>query len=322
MPKRVPLPTGFDRAPFAVAHARAAGLGEKRLRGSDLSRPFHGVRVSTSAEVDHRARLLAPRMPPTHFFSHLTAARLLGLPLPARLAARDELHVGVRSPGRAPRIAGVSGHQFSAQLAPLVEVDGLRLTDPVDTWCSLSTMLTVRELVIVGDALVRRKNPISSMAELEQAVRNHHGRRGSTHLHRAFALVRARTDSVRETVLRLLIIDAGLPEPVVNVPILDAHGVFVGFGDLAYPEFRVLVEYDGGQHREDEKQFNDDIDRLDRIMELRWRVIRVNKSHLGSRRDVILARIRTALVDAGWKPPPVGRNRPRIPRSHLPVDGL
>ena len=128
------------------------------------------------------------------------------------------------------------------------------------------------------------------------------GSPGARRAREAFALLRPRTDSPGETTLRLLIIRSGLPEPVVNFTITNELGVFVAYGDLAYPQYKVLVEYDGGQHRDDEAQFNRDIDRLDDVMELTWRVIRVNKSHVDSRSAARIAKIRTALVERGWRP--------------------
>ena len=115
----------------------------------------------------------------------------------------------------------------------------------------------------------------------------------------AASLVRARTDSPRETVSRLALIRAGLPEPAVNFEIRDAEGRFVAFGDLAFPQYKVLVEYDGGQHREDEKQFNRDINRLDDIMQLDWRVVRINKSHSSAQ---MVAKATAALRSRGWTP--------------------
>jgi hypothetical protein len=116
----------------------------------------------------------------------------------------------------------------------------------------------------------------------------------------ALALVRPRTDSVKETELRLAILRAGLPEPEINVPICDADG-FIGLGDLVYRALKILIEYDGGQHREDEKQFLHDVDRLDRAMAEGWRVIRVTKKHAAARFEPAIERIRDALIKRGWR---------------------
>ena len=113
--------------------------------------------------------------------------------------------------------------------------------------------------------------------------------------------MRAGVDSPKETELRLAIVRLGLPEPEVNVPILNRYGAFIAFGDLVYRAYRILVEYDGEQHFDDVSQYHRDIDRLDDVMEDGWRVIRINKSHL-RRPAVIDYKIRTALLAAGWHP--------------------
>jgi very-short-patch-repair endonuclease len=95
-----------------------------------------------------------------------------------------------------------------------------------------------------------------------------------------------------ETTLRLAIIRAGLPEPEVNWAILDVGGTFQGFADLAFPRFRVLVEYDGDHHRTDPDQYFTDVDRLWMFQTLGWRIVRVNKTHPIAE---AIRRIRTAL---------------------------
>ena len=111
--------------------------------------------------------------------------------------------------------------------------------------------------------------------------------------------MRAGTDSVKETELRLSIVDFGLPEPAVNVSIYDAAGTLVAIGDLVYEEWEVIPEYDGEQHRLDPGQFFHDVDRRDDLAELRFRIIQFNKSHITTAR---LHALRRALLAAGWKP--------------------
>lgn len=265
-------------------------------------RIFHAVRSPQGPpSVERCCRAYRVRMHPTEFFSHQTAADLLGLPLPWRLRT-DNVHVTTLSPRRAPRSAGVVGHRIAADLVQLWRCRGLTITSPVDTWCQLAQVLSIRELVVMGDALLRRHAPLSTLEELQTGVRRYAGRRGHRKLVVALAKVRPRTDSPPETELRLDIVADGLPEPEVNGVILDRFGRQIAIGDLVYRRYRVLVEYDGGQHREDLAQYERDIDRLDDVMREGWRVIRVNKSHRGVRRELILRNIRAALIERGWRP--------------------
>ena len=73
------------------------------------------------------------------------------------------------------------------------------------------------------------------------------------------------------------LVRSGLPEPEVNVPIVDASGKRIAIGDLVYPSSKVLVEYDGEQHRTDDRQYARDVVRLNRIAAEGWLTIRVDR---------------------------------------------
>ncbi len=98
--------------------------------------------------------------------------------------------------------------------------------------------------------------------------------------------------------LRLLIVRAGMPEPMINAPIRSRDGRIVAHADLAYPEFNLVLEYDGDQHRTDRAQYYLDINRLERITREGWRVMRINLKHMASP-TILAAAIREALADAG-----------------------
>ena len=49
--------------------------------------------------------------------------------------------------------------------------------------------------------------------------------------------------------MRLLIADAGLPEPSVNQWIVDDVGAPIHKADLSWPQWRVAVDYDGVHHQ-------------------------------------------------------------------------
>ena len=297
-----PLPAGLRAPAFSVAAARQAGVSLARLRASDLRRPHYGVRITGSDDsLASRTQAYAERMPLNHHFSHLTAARVNGMRMPDGF--RDgKLHVTAVGGGRAPRGANIIGHR--AQTADIAPAHGLRLrvSTPVATWLDLGATLSVRDLVIMGDGLVSKRRPGATMDGLRAAVTSRKGRRGYRALCDAIVLIRPRTDSARETILRLMILDAGLPEPEIDVKIVNRFGAEIANTDLGYRQYRVLIEYDGGQHREDPWQFGVDIERLDNLMEERWRVIRVDKM-LMAKRATLVGKITTALMAGGWRGP-------------------
>ena len=258
-----------------------------------IAKPFHVASAPlTPRTFEELCAAYQSRAAPGQCFTRETAARLLGLPLPPRIERERALHVAASRPNRSPRVRGVVGHHLD-QIPRIVTVRGLPVVNPVDTWVHLAAILTVDELVVVGDHLVRKKRPLAKLAELEAAVASRSGRRNVTKLRAALALVRPLTGSPKETELRLLILAAGLPEPLVGYEVHD-NGYFVGTPDLAYPDRMVAIEYEGEVHRVDLKTFRDDIERRERFEDAGWRVIRVTADHL-LRPSALVDRIRYAL---------------------------
>ncbi|WP_129588075.1 hypothetical protein [Rathayibacter oskolensis] len=90
MTRRIPLPGGLAAHAFTVAEARDSGLARNRLRRSDLSAPFHGVRAEAGPlDLRARAEALLTVLGPGSVLSHLTAARLWPLDLPHALPEED-----------------------------------------------------------------------------------------------------------------------------------------------------------------------------------------------------------------------------------------
>ncbi len=293
-----PLPPQLPPV-FALTHARGVGVTVGRLRGRDLSRPFWGVRTRSEAtDAVARAYAYAPKLRPGEHFSHATALAVAGAWIPDRL--RESVDVSAARPLGRARGAGVRGHESSAAVGH--RVAGLPCVPPSQAWCQAASLLSDRELVVAADSLIRRHQPVVTLEELQAAVVACAGMRHVRRLRRALERARSRTDSVAETLLRLDAADAGLPDFTVNAVIADADGRFLAYGDLAHLPTKVLLEYDGEQHRLDDRQYARDVERLDALAAAGWRVIRVNRSHRGAARRGILLRTRAALIERGWRP--------------------
>jgi hypothetical protein len=289
------LPESLPPGGFSVEQATRSGVSRARMRSSDLDAPFHAVRtVGVATGVRAHAVAYSARMAPTQLFSHGTAAELHHLRMPESFRSTS-LHVTSLAPARPARGAGVTGHISTRVEAELVE--GLRVTSPIATWLHLGSELSVDDLVVMGDGLIRRKEPLCSMAELHRAVASHSGR-GCRKLRAAAELVRPGTDSARETMLRLLVVRAGFPEPEVNGVIRNSYGAEIAHGDLVFRHQHVVLEYEGRQHSENTRQFAIDIARLDELMEERWRVIRIDKA-LMARPVTLFGKLDRALRDGG-----------------------
>lgn len=96
--------------------------------------------------------------------------------------------------------------------------------------------------------------------------------------------------------------EAGFPEPELNVELCDQFGIPVARVDLLFGEFRVVVEYDGDQHRTDTYQFDRDVARLDDLSAAGWRVVRGGARTLFRDPQDLVNRVGRALTAGGWRP--------------------
>lgn len=289
---RTPLPDSLDSAAFTVRMARAQGVSPKRLRGADLAAPFHGIRATGPADsVLDLCRAYQPRLAAGQFFSHVTAAAIYGIPLPAALERAQVLHVSARPPDYPPRTRRVVGHRISVEARTH---RGLPVTDPVTTWMHLAAVLSLEDLIVAGDSLVRRKQPLATLEQLHAAVAVGSGR-GIRMLRSALGQVRHGTDSPMETRLRLALVAGGLPEPEIGHTVLDASRGFVATPDLAYVGERIAIEYEGEDHWMNRRVFAEDIERREALEDAGWQVIRVIAAHLGAKSPQLLRRVRAAL---------------------------
>lgn len=305
MRRPLPLPEPFHQRPFSTRAAIAAGVGEGRLRSRGLARPFHGVRIVATDAMTlwQRIRSYQQRMPQSQHFSHVTAALIHGMPLPLPHESDPHLHVAAAPGAGFPRARGTVGHQ-PGESGTIVLTSGCRVTSPVDTWCDLAEILSLDDLVAAGDFLITGDEPYSGLAplatrhELGAAVAARAGRRGIRRLIAALELVRYGPLSRMETLTRLLMLRGGLPEPALNHTIVDAAGQVVAMVDLALPERRVAIEYQGDDHRE-KSRFRRDITRRERIEDQEWTVIYVSADDILRAPEATLARIRSRLRSRG-----------------------
>lgn len=132
----------------------------------------------------------------------------------------------------------------------------------------------------------------------------HPGVRGLNRLRGVLPLVDAGAESPQETVARLALVDAGLPAPQTQFRVFGRHGEIIARTDMAYPEVKVGIEYDGPQHWTDPAVRQRDIDKAFELTALGWFIIRVSRDLLKYRRATYVARVEHALRERGFAFPP------------------
>jgi hypothetical protein len=119
------------------------------------------------------------------------------------------------------------------------------------------------------------------------------GRWPGTRVSTVVPLVDGRSQSPPESWVRVVCVRAGRPLPVPQFVVIEA-GEFLGRVDLAWPDARLVVEYEGAHHFEGIHISRDD-DRYRLLVAAGWRVIRLSAADLRDM-DAVVARIREALA--------------------------
>lgn len=309
--KHIPLPESFQGVPFSRRAALHGGITDKRLRARDLRAEFHGIRAHEDVATDVTWRCFAytKRIRPGNMISHLTAARLYGLPLPLYVRFDDAIHVCSPAEVTPPYGAGVRGHRLANEkwrLRDLVIRDGptgemfvLPVASPELVWAQLASILDTADLVAVGDAILAGGLPLATISELTSIAALFSRNRGASQMTAAMPRLRVGARSRTETLTRLMIVDAGLPEPELNMVVHDLQGDEIAMADLVWSRYRTLSEYEGDGHRSPGK-FRSDITRFERYADNDWSALRVHADDLFVNPNPYLARLERRLRSRGW----------------------
>ena len=156
------------------------------------------------------------------------------------------IEVTVESEGVQIQREGVTCRRRVLPSRDVTIVEGLPVTTPQRTFVDLARSLRVPRLVAVGDDLLRRG--LLNVPDIDDVLKRSRRQRGVRSARRARELLDPRAESPRESIVRAIIIEAGLPVPVPQVEIFDRYGRFIARGDLVYPDMKIVIEYDGAHH--------------------------------------------------------------------------
>lgn len=164
--------------------------------------------------------------------------------------------------------------------------------DLMHTWAQLANHTSLESLVILGDAIITAisKQPslrhgrdpdiiYRDMAELVTALPRFNAKPACM---MALPLIRPYVDSPKESECRLTLAQYGVPQPAIQHVVPDVtfrNGTTVTL-DMAWPEFRVALEYDGDQHRTDKAQWRRDQEKRERLRHHNWAIIIATAANL------------------------------------------
>lgn len=270
---------------FSAAQAAAAGVGGSELRREArdgvchrLIRGWYALGPVGDARSEHRLRTTAlvrhlPGAGPSHY------SRLLFLDLPTVAADLDVVHL--------TRLHDTdSRHRRGAVIHPCL--DGV--VTVAQAIVQTGVVSGAPEALVVADAALHRR--LVSRAELDHAVERFAGHPYIADVRRVLGGVDGRSESPGETLLRRLLVDAG----ICVTPQLRVHdGSVTWRADLVVDGSRVLIEFDGLVKYRSVEDLVAEKRREDRLRALGFLVVRVTWADL-AHPDRVVAEVRRAVA--------------------------
>ncbi len=206
-------------------------------------------------------------------FSLYTALELCGVELPRHSTLpQKDFYVTVRSKGTRSSLDNVDYRIWNAKFSSIAFSNGVTCMHPMDAWIQFAQYLNLTELVVLAEALIRRYG--YAIEQFTQRLTAFHRVIGRARCEAALKLVKP-SDSVQETRTRLALMLFGLPIPQTQYGITDSENGYTYTVDMAYPQYKVAIEYDGDHHRRFRKQYVRDQQKRRRLRQLGWTVIEV-----------------------------------------------
>lgn len=316
MSHRKPLPEPLLRLPFTLAEARRLGVSRDRFLAADIVRLGWGLYAAEGTDLGWPSG----HEPPPHglgqlalaalvkrfagtVLSHATAAHVFKLPVPESVAADETVHLTWFNGSGAAQRKGITAHR-----SPLAAQDRmghlrLALTTPARTWVDLAPVLTASELVVLGDAVVnrpyrggQRQDGWETLDGLSATLERAGSVKGIRTARAALGRCRVGADSPPETLTRLALVDAGLPEPVTQLK-GDPADRWSPTADLGYRQLKIAIQYDGKHHRTTAQQASDA--RRDAWFQERgWMVVRLTAEDLRNGFTRLIGIVRRRLAAA------------------------
>ncbi|GAA0916164.1 DUF559 domain-containing protein [Virgisporangium aurantiacum] len=278
--------------PFVGSAAIAEGLLTRRqLQGGTWRRLFPDIYACAQLELDHHLRCQAAGLylRGRGAVSGRSAAAFWGADT---LTRGDPIEVTVPADVRIRPPAGLRVIRSSLGTADLIAVGGTPVTTPARTAFDVARRLPIVEAVVTVDAMLAKRLIVDDTL-LRLAV-DHPGWPGVDRLRQVHALSDAGAESPQESRLRMILVGGSLPRPVTQHVVRDAGGTFVARLDLAYPEHRLGIEYEGDHHR-DRGTFQRDLRRINALRACGWIVLRFAAADIYRNPDRIVELVRAAL---------------------------
>ena len=208
----------------------------------DALKPWEQYRVSIQAvhELAHAAPV----------FARQSAAQIMGLPLilvPRLIETVAESKNGGQSSNGVHRLPAIDGDP------PPWQMHGLLVTQPHITARDLAVSLPLAQSLPAMDRLLSMQLlpgapanvPLTfPVKKIEEAISRLPNAAQRARALRVLTAGSGRSQSAGESFRRAVILENGFPDPTLQVPFYDSHGL-VGYPDFVWENSKLLGEFDG-----------------------------------------------------------------------------
>jgi hypothetical protein len=255
--------------PLIGSEAIAAGLLTKSQLATRFHRLFPDVYVERDLPINAELRAKAGWLWSGRrgVVAGFAGAALHGSKWVDDAQVVDLVHDNRRSP------PGIQTHRDRIEEDEVERMAGMPVTSPARTVLDLGCWYPLMTAVAAIDALARATE--IKAVDVELLAGRYAGRRGLARARQAIDLFDAGAQSPKESWLRVVLIQAGLPRPQTQIPVLDEFGSAVAYLDMGWDDTKVAIEYDGEHHRNDRRQYTWDVRRLEMLERRGWIVVRV-----------------------------------------------
>lgn len=272
-----------------VQQARLAGLSRQQVRsllGNGWSSPARGILVQPNPPDPFLAGLRAALLAcPEGVGCGITAARLHQLSGLPRWTP-SEVPQLLLPPGLARSQRRGMRTRTGLREQDRVLVHGFCVTTIARTVADLALVLRLDDLICLLDSALRGGWVVADLPL---------GRRRVARLRAALCLADGRAESALETVLRLLLVRAGLSPETLQLRLFDRYGRCYARLDMAWPSRMLAVEADGREHHDKPEALYRDRRRQNDLELAGWTVLRFTWNDVIRNADWVVTQVRHAL---------------------------
>jgi very-short-patch-repair endonuclease len=281
--------------PFRGSAAVTAGLLTRGvLRGSRYQRLFPDVYAPAYLKNDLllRSRAAGVLIAGRGVVAGYSAAELLGASSGPPGAPAEVLLTTPRC--QSYRCDGLRVHRDRIDPEEITNVGGIAVTTPTRTAFDLARWApTLTERVTAVDALAHHRDV--DPADVTVLRHRHLGARHGGEVAEVLRLTDRRAESPMESRARVALVLGGLPPAVQHPVVVRGRRYYL---DLAYPDLRIAVEYDGADHRTPQRARRD-LEREAALVSAGWRILRFDAVVVLFAPHRLVAEVRAELAAAG-----------------------